>query len=196
MCIRLVRRAVALLVISSSGFLSIASCSGASSDGLSSGGTGGGKTAGTEGGACLATGTGCNTGLECVGDVCVRASTPTTDAGTGINDSGGGGTDGGGSCAARPSTGDICAAGDCRCSSLSKCLAASEAVKCCNDQPVACKTADGDSPDGGQCTFKHPLLDAGARYCGPGDCYCKKRDSCYAAQVALGCCPSSDLTCY
>jgi len=27
---------------------------------------------------------------------------------------------------------------------------------------------DARDPDAGQCTFKHPIVDGGARYCGPG----------------------------
>ncbi len=46
------------------------------------------------------------------------------------------------------------------------------------------------------CATTHPLLDAGARFCGMGDCYCPMSsatnpDSCLGAAVARACCTSA-----
>lgn len=55
---------------------------------------------------------------------------------------------------------------------------------------------DANGGDAAACKFQHPLLDAGLRYCDPGDCYCKKADSCYAKGIAAACCEGNEGTCY
>jgi len=38
------------------------------------------------------------------------------------------------------------------------------------------------------CNGTHPLLDAGARFCGAGDCYCSNPDACFTEATASACC--------
>jgi hypothetical protein len=47
--------------------------------------------------------------------------------------------------------------------------------------------SDG-SMDGASCSGSHPIVDAGARYCNPGDCYCMPNDKCLAMTIASTCC--------
>lgn len=144
------------------------------------------RSEGAEGDRCRATGTGCNDGLVCVSEVCVNA-----DGGSSSGDSGGDGS----SCSSTAPTGTSCSAGSCYCASSTKCFASSVADQCC-DGPVTCGTSDAGNPDAPQCGFKHPLLDAGARYCGPGDCYCSNPDNCYPFAIAAQCCAAPSVTCY
>ncbi len=49
------------------------------------------------------------------------------------------------------------------------------------------------------CSGAHPLVDAGARFCGPGQCYCPAPgtggDSCLPAGTAAACCPGRSVVC-
>jgi len=107
------------------------------------------------------------------------------DSGGGTGDGGGGGGDGGGGGGgmdAGPGGGtDAGPGGD------------TDAGPGPDDGGVA---ADGATV---MCTGTHPLLDAGARFCGAGDCYCPPTgsvagDTCYAATIARACCPG-DVVC-
>lgn len=62
--------------------------------------------------------------------------------------------------------------------------------------PADASTDEAAAFDAADCKFKHPLLDAGLRFCGPGDCYCKGADSCYPKSIAAACCGGSEGTCY
>lgn len=54
-----------------------------------------------------------------------------------------------------------------------------------------------DAPfDAAACAYQHPLVDAGARYCGAGRCYCAAKDSCYATASAADCCENGAVVCY
>lgn len=53
--------------------------------------------------------------------------------------------------------------------------------------------ADATPPE---CKYKHPLLDAGKRFCGNGECYCAKVDSCYGMAIAKTCCDDMPVVCY
>ncbi len=61
---------------------------------------------------------------------------------------------------------------------------------------VTCTTGGAGDPDSGACTYKHPLLDAGTRFSGSGECYCAKNDSCYALASIAGCCGGDRVVCY
>jgi hypothetical protein len=63
---------------------------------------------------------------------------------------------------------------------------------------TTCTTDGKGDPDAGGCTFQHPLLDGGARFCAPGNCYCKwnSGESCYPIIRAAACCSATDLVCY
>jgi hypothetical protein len=39
----------------------------------------------------------------------------------------------------------------------------------------------------------HPLVDAGARFCAAGACYCADKDACFPAATAAACCPSQPI---
>ncbi len=49
------------------------------------------------------------------------------------------------------------------------------------------------------CSGAHPLVDAGARFCGPGQCYCPAPgtggDSCLPSSTAAACCPGRSVVC-
>ena len=53
---------------------------------------------------------------------------------------------------------------------------------------------DGAS-DGAACQGKHPIVDAGMRYCGLGDCYCMGKDSCFPMAIAKACCGDTMVRC-
>lgn len=66
------------------------------------------------------------------------------------------------------------------------CMPAESADVCCLGRAVVC--APGDA--GTTCPVgTHPLLDAGARFCAPGHCFCPPTDSCRPSTVAQACCP-------
>jgi hypothetical protein len=106
------------------------------------------------------------------------------------------GTDSGGCVKTTPGGGSSCGAGECYCASASGCYASATAAACCGDS-VTCASSGG-SPDAGGCTFQHPLVDGGARFCAPGNCYCKwsTGESCYSAATAATCCAGDSFTCY
>lgn len=149
--------------------------------------------------------------LLCALTACSGASTTDLDGGGDLdatNDSAGNtdassdtGTDAaseGGSCAKTQPGGNGCSVGECLCAgNPSTCYEAAEATACCGAS-VLCTTPGGGDPDAGACTFKHPLVDGGARFCEMGNCYCKWQtsESCFAANVAATCCPSDAITCF
>jgi len=53
------------------------------------------------------------------------------------------------------------------------------------------RDASADAPV--QCMGSHPLLDAGARFCAPGACYCQKNDACFPATTAASCCETTPV---
>jgi hypothetical protein len=56
--------------------------------------------------------------------------------------------------------------------------------------------SSSDAPlDGNGCMGRHPLVDAGARFCEQGDCYCLPNDKCLPMAVAQGCC-NVPVKCY
>lgn len=90
----------------------------------------------------------------------------------------------------------FCAAGQCYCPPTGaggdSCLPSGVAATCCPGRAVVCASGDaGTSCPAGT----HPLLDAGARFCAPGHCYCSTTDACRPASVAQGCCPTA-VVCY
>ncbi|MBS2012556.1 MAG: hypothetical protein JST00_06705 [Deltaproteobacteria bacterium] len=149
---------------------------------------------GQEGGPCRATGTGCDPGLVCVGDLCTGDGRPDAVAGDGSPVDGPSG-DAAACTSAGPPTAGACAVGGCFCPGTSACFAPTAAVACCAG-PVTCTTNGTGNPDSGACTYKHPLLDAGARFCGSGECYCAKNDSCYALASVVDCCAGDRVVCY
>jgi len=48
---------------------------------------------------------------------------------------------------------------------------------------------------GPQCTGTHPLVDAGIRFCAPGECRCESDDTCYPQADAARCC-TGQLRCF
>jgi hypothetical protein len=102
-----------------------------------------------------------------------------------------------GRCPRTPPNGPQCAPGTCYCASATTCYPGPVAIDCCGDA-VICATSGGGSPDAGGCSFEHPLVDGGARFCAAGNCYCTwpSGESCYPAAVAATCCPSNVMTCY
>lgn len=121
------------------------------------------------------------------------------DTGTGTDGGGtgdgGGGDDGGGViCNGTHPLLDggarFCGPGDCFCADPDNCFPAEVAAACCSGGLSCGPGTDGGATDGGSviCPGTHPLLDAGARFCGPGDCYCADPDSCFPADVAAACC--------
>lgn len=84
----------------------------------------------------------------------------------------------------------FCPPGRCYCplpgAGSDSCLPAESADMCCPGRTVVC--APGDA--GATCPAgTHPLLDAGARFCAPGHCFCPPTDSCRPSAVAQACCP-------
>src|SRR6185295_6446563 len=77
----------------------------------------------------------------------------------------------------------FCAQGDCYCRSNDACFPAATADRCCESDPVC-------APEGGTpaCMGSHPLLDAGARFCAPGQCRCVATDACFPAAQIAACC--------
>jgi hypothetical protein len=128
-----------------------------------------GPRAGAEGGPCPPPGTSCDVDLVCLSNLCVRPNPEPAGSdgggGTKTDDAGTSGPDG--------STADGSTAAD-------------TGADGPRDTGV-----DGDSG----CIFRHPLVDAGARYCSAGQCYCKPADSCYPTSIAASCC-SAAVTCY
>ncbi len=124
--------------------------------------------AGSEGGPCPPHGTSCDVDLVCLSNLCVRPE-PATGAGTGPD------------------------------GSVSIVDGASGASDTGVDASVVDAGADGPRDAGlaadAGCKFGHPLLDAGARYCAAGHCYCKPADSCYPMAIASLCC-TVPVTCY
>ena len=95
----------------------------------------------------------------------------------------------------------FCGPGQCYCPSPGtngdSCLPMGTAAACCPGRSVMC-TSGADA--GPTCpTGTHPLLDGGARFCGPGQCYCPTpgiaADSCLPAASAAACCPGRSVTC-
>lgn len=95
----------------------------------------------------------------------------------------------------------FCGAGQCYCptpgANGDSCLPTGNAAACCPGRAVTCAVG-GDA--GPTCpTGTHPLLDAGARFCGPGQCYCPPAgasgDSCLPMGTAPACCPGRSMTC-
>lgn len=95
----------------------------------------------------------------------------------------------------------FCGAGQCYCPSpgtnADSCLPMGTAAACCPGRSVRC-TSGADA--GPTCpTGTHPLVDGGARFCGPGQCYCPSpgvgADSCLPAGSAAACCPGRSVTC-
>lgn len=170
---------------------STAACSGSDADVVPGRRDGSVATEGQEGGPCRATGTGCDPGLVCVSDLC------TGDAGVGDASlvDGPSGSDAGACTSLPPPSAGSCAVGGCYCPTTSACIAPGAAVACCRG-PVTCTTNGAGNPDSGACTYKHPLLDAGARFCGGGECYCAKNDSCYDLASVVSCCAGDRVVCY
>ena len=56
------------------------------------------------------------------------------------------------------------------------------------DAPLSDAPSTDAPPTDAPCKGSHPLVDAGLRFCGPGDCYCTDKDACYAKASAAGCC--------
>ena len=95
----------------------------------------------------------------------------------------------------------FCDPGQCYCPSPGangdSCLPMGTAAACCPGRSVRC-TSGADA--GPTCpTGTHPLVDGGARFCGPGQCYCPSpgvgADSCLPAGTAAACCPGRSVTC-
>lgn len=95
----------------------------------------------------------------------------------------------------------FCGAGQCYCptpgTNGDSCLPTGTAAACCPGRSVRC-AGGGDA--GPTCpTGTHPLLDAGARFCSPGQCYCPPAgtggDSCLPMGTASACCPGRAMTC-
>jgi hypothetical protein len=162
---------------------------------------------GTERGPCGGVNGVCESGLVCLSNVCVRQDSDaaaTTDGTSGSDTWSGAdtgtGTDSGGDAGpcgkTVPIAADTCRSGECYCATANGCFAAGSATQCCGG-PVLCATADGGgNPDGGQCSYKHPIVDAGSRYCNAGECFCRQRDSCNTPATATACCPNASVTCY
>lgn len=98
----------------------------------------------------------------------------------------------------------FCAATDCYCPPQGAgmgdtCYPQAIARSCCGSG-VVCPGDDAGVADAAVCMGTHPLLDAGARFCGPGVCYCPPAaggsgEACYPMAVASTCCPRA-VTCY
>ena len=98
----------------------------------------------------------------------------------------------------------FCAPTDCYCPPQGTglgdtCYASAIAAACCG-RGLVCPGTDASVTDAAVCVGTHPLLDAGARFCGPGNCYCPPTSSgtgeaCYPVGIASGCCPRT-VTCY
>lgn len=95
----------------------------------------------------------------------------------------------------------FCGVGQCYCptpgANGDACLPTATAAACCPGRSVRCA---GGADAGPTCpTGTHPLLDAGARFCGPGQCYCPtpgaSGDSCFPAGTSSACCPGRSMTC-
>jgi hypothetical protein len=81
----------------------------------------------------------------------------------------------------------FCGPGSCYCKTKDACFSSATAVSCCDSDPVC-------ASDGGlTCNGSHPLLDAGARFCSQGSCYCKTKDACYPSATAASCCDSDPV---
>lgn len=85
-----------------------------------------------------------------------------------------------------------------------RCVRAPGSVGTTDSGGAESSTSDASAPeDSGsdadsappQCVDKHPLLDAGARFCAAGDCYCSMPDNCYPMATADACCTVA-VTCY
>jgi hypothetical protein len=85
----------------------------------------------------------------------------------------------------------FCAPGGCYCASKDACFPAGTAAACCQSQPVCASDAGGPPA----CMGSHPLLDAGARFCGLGQCRCVQTDACFSMSQIDRCCEGA-RTCF
>lgn len=98
----------------------------------------------------------------------------------------------------------FCAPSDCYCppqgAGMSDTCYPEAIARTCCARGVVCPGDDAGVLDAAVCMGTHPLLDAGARFCGPGVCYCPPTpggtgEACYPMAVAMTCCPRT-VTCY
>ena len=180
------RRLRMLVAASSCGIALLIACSGDDESGdLTT------RPAGTEGGACLPSG-GCDVGLVCKGGKCARADASGVGGASGAGGSGaaGGATGSGGSTSGAggglpdgSSTGGASSGG----SSAGGSSAGGSSSGGSAGSAGTSSGGDGGT-DGGACNGTHPLVDAGARFCAPGQCRCEDTDTCYASAQAARCC--------
>jgi hypothetical protein len=82
----------------------------------------------------------------------------------------------------------FCEQDACYCRNSDSCFPTATAWRCCESAPVC--AWDMGAPT---CTGTHPLLDAGARYCGPGQCRCVSTDACFPKWQIVMCCAGTSV---
>ncbi len=57
-----------------------------------------------------------------------------------------------------------------------------------SDSGTIADAPSSDTRPDAACKGTHPIVDGGARFCGPADCYCSDKDACYPKEIAAACC--------